>query len=63
MVKSLKERCGWKECMCMRCKNDCCLAHPDYLCPADLSTETKERLAREYGFMLECPDFEPEAEE
>ena len=46
--------------MCMRRKHDCCIDHPDYLCPADLEPETRERMAREYGFVLECPDFELE---
>lgn len=59
-LKSIKAKCGWKDCMCMRCKHDCCIDHPDYLCPANLEPEKRERMAREYGFVLECPDFEPE---
>ena len=59
-MRSVKSKCGWKDCMCMRCKHACCIDHPDYLCPADLDPGTKERLAREYGFVLECPDFEPQ---
>lgn len=55
--RSVKAACGWKECMCMRCVYDCCIDHPDYLCPANLEPETQARLSQEYGFMLECPDF------
>lgn len=61
--RSTKAGCDWADCMCKRCAKDCCLEHENYLCPAGLSEESKQRIARDYGYVLECPDFVPMAQE
>ena len=47
--RSTKAGCDWADCMCKRCAKDCCLEHENYLCPAGLSEESKQRIARDYG--------------
>lgn len=57
--RSVKEKCDWADCQCMRCQKDCCIEHEDLLCPANLKPEVREKIAQEDGFVLDCPDFIP----
>ena len=60
--RSSKAGCDWADCICKRCAKDCFLEHENYLCPAGLSEESKRRIARDYGYVLKCPDFVPMAQ-